>query len=116
MRNQKASDSAILEEIISKDQVSALSSLSVSLDTYNNNHDTNNKNKLYAWILAKTKTGKKGKFQTNLNELRELTELFRLNLTENEHFKLPLIAFYSVERSVMNTQFTSKDKIQSADR
>ncbi|SET04127.1 AAA family ATPase [Thorsellia anophelis] len=113
LRNEKANGSPILEEIISIGQVSALSTLSIFLETYNNSHDTNNKNKLYTWSLAKTKTGRKGKFQSNFNELRELTELFRLNLTENEHFNLPLIAFYPVERSVMNTQLISKDKIQS---
>lgn len=60
------------------------------------------------WDLSKTNDGKVGNFHSYLKELKRVVKNFRHEFTRNSNVSLPIIVFYSVERSTL-TQFISLD-------
>lgn len=72
------------------------------------NPDSKIEEAIYHWSLAKTQTGKKAKFNSNLNDASRLADLYRTVLTENEKLGLPLVAFYPVERVVLDVPLKIK--------
>ena len=64
----------------------------------------------FEWVLAKTRTGHKSEHNSALSEVSELADKYRSELTKNEKTSLPLIAFYSVERVVLDIPLKIKGK------
>lgn len=60
------------------------------------------------WEVIKTKDGKVGSFHNYLKEIKRVIKNFRYEFTKNSEISLPIIVFYSVERSTL-TQFISLD-------
>lgn len=111
LRSEKGSGSPISEGVILNGQPSALIEVTV-LDDHgqSSNPDSDIDNAIYHWSLAKTQTGKKTKFNSNLNDASRLADLYRTALTQNEKLGLPLIAFYPVERAVLEVVLKIKKK------
>lgn len=64
----------------------------------------------YKWSLVKARKGHKSDKQSYLSELTELADVYRQLLTNNSRASLPLIAYYPVERSVLNIPLKIKGK------
>ncbi|QYG02831.1 MULTISPECIES: AAA family ATPase [Massilia] len=62
------------------------------------------------WGISKTRAGRKGDHFSHLSELSELAEKHRYHLSSDENTSLPLIAFYPVERSVINVPLKISSK------
>ncbi len=91
LRSEKGSGNPIPEEAITNSALSA----SVDIDVYYQDNS-------YNWTIAKTQKGKKGNLSSNLTEASKLADFFRASLSNDESTSLPLIAFYSVERVVLD--------------
>lgn len=111
LRSEKGSGSPIPEGVILNGQPSALIDVTV-LDDHgqSSSPDSESENAIYHWSLAKTQTSKKAKFSSNLNDASRLADLYRRALTQNEKLGLPLIAFYPVERAVLEVVLKIKKK------
>lgn len=64
----------------------------------------------FSWRIAKVKKGKKGNHKSDLSGVTELADLYREELTDSDKASLPLIAFYSVERVVVDIPLKIKGK------
>lgn len=64
----------------------------------------------FEWRLAKSRPGRKGEHSSQLNGASDLADVYRTNLTSNKDTSLPLIAFYSVERVVLDIPLRTKVK------
>jgi predicted ATP-binding protein involved in virulence len=65
---------------------------------------------IFHWTLAKTRQGRKAQYTTQLNDCTRLTNHYRNALSNNEQTSLPLMAFYPVERSVLDIPLKIKTK------
>ena len=64
----------------------------------------------YQWTLVKTRKGRKSDRASNLSELSKLVDKYRQQLTEHDGASLPLIAYYPVERSVLDIPLKIRNK------
>lgn len=111
LRSEKGSGSPIPEGVILNGQASALIDVSVFDDHgQSNNPDSESESAIYRWSLAKTQTSKKARFNSNLNDASRLADFYRTALTQNEKLGLPLIAFYPVERVVLDVPLKIKER------
>ncbi|MGF1577030.1 MAG: AAA family ATPase [Cyanophyceae cyanobacterium] len=67
-------------------------------------------NNQFKWILAKSKKGRKAQYNSDLNDCTRLANHYRDALARNEKTSLPLIAFYPVERVVLDIPLKIKTK------
>jgi predicted ATP-binding protein involved in virulence len=56
----------------------------------------------FQWTLAKTRKGRKSQYSSQLSDCTRLANRYRDALTQDEQTSLPLIAFYPVERVVLD--------------
>ncbi|HMU86270.1 MAG TPA: AAA family ATPase [Agitococcus sp.] len=111
LRSEKGSGSPIPEGVILNGQASALIEVTVFDDHKQSNHsDSKIEKAMYQWSLAKTQTSKKAKFNSNLNDASRLADFYRTALTQNEKLGMPLIAFYPVERVVLDVPLKIKER------
>lgn len=80
------------------------------LDSSINNPDQNEIDHYFRWILAKSRKGSKGQYNSNLNGCTRLANRYRDALTHDDKTNLPLIAFYPVERVVLDIPLKIKTK------
>lgn len=64
----------------------------------------------YEWTITKTRRGREVLQKNNLQKLTELVGVFKKKLTEDDNSSLPLIAFYSVERVVLDIPLKIRSK------
>lgn len=64
----------------------------------------------FSWALSRARKGKKGEFKTDLTKLHDLTEEVRGMYSQNPKVSLPLIAYYSVERVVLDIPLKIRGK------
>jgi predicted ATP-binding protein involved in virulence len=64
----------------------------------------------FQWSLAKTRTGRQSQFSSQLGDCSRLANHYRSSLTQDEQTSLPLIAFYPVERSVLDIPLKIRTK------
>jgi len=64
----------------------------------------------FHWTLAKARKGRKNQFNSDYSHVTRLADEYRDILSTNEKTSLPLIAFYSVERVVIDIPLKIKDK------
>jgi len=65
---------------------------------------------LFTWGVARTRQGRKSAVHSSLAEASRLADVYRDELTANDKASLPLIAYYPVERSVLEIPLKIKTK------
>lgn len=98
LRNDKGSGSPIPEESI----LNGASSSAVSLTVFQEHG--------FKWTVARSRPGQKGEHTSQLQDVSLLTDAYRTSLTNNKYANLPLIAFYPVERSVLDIPLEIKGR------
>lgn len=99
LRSEKGIGSPIPEEVILNGAPSAAIELKID-----------DQGRSWEWTLAKVRTGRKAKHSSQLNEVSRLADQYRHDLTTNEQANLPLIAFYPVERAVLDIPLKIRGK------
>ena len=99
LRSDKGAGSPIPEQAILNSATSAAVHVSV-LD-----HGAS-----FQWTLAKSRTGKKGEHSSHLHDAARLADGYRTKLTADQHASLPLIAFYPVERVVLDIPLKIRER------
>ncbi|WP_052501388.1 AAA family ATPase [Thiomicrospira microaerophila] len=64
----------------------------------------------YDWVCAKPKKGKKSPFTSQYSGATSLANIYRARLTDDSLASLPVIAFYPVERAVLDIPMKIKSK------
>ncbi|MCK3842899.1 AAA family ATPase [Pseudomonas sp. W15Feb34] len=64
----------------------------------------------FHWLLAKSRRGRKTKVASELADTSALANVYRDNLTHDENASVPLIAYYPVERSVLEIPLKIKTR------
>lgn len=64
----------------------------------------------YQWTLVKTRKGRKSERASNLSQLSKLVDKYRQQLTDSDGASLPLIAYYPVDRSVLDIPLKIRSK------
>lgn len=108
MRSEKGSGIAINELVIINDAPAASITLQLSDDVLENNKDAELAH--YQWTLIKARKGRKSEKSSNLSQLSKLVDNYRQKLTDNDSASLPLIAYYPVERSVLDVPLKIRNK------
>ncbi|SNT70929.1 AAA family ATPase [Psychrobacter sp. LV10R520-6] len=101
MRSEKGSGTAINELVIINDAPAA----SITLQLYDDVRIDGNRDielSYYQWTLVKARKGRKSDKPSTLSELTKLADNYRQLLTDDANASLPLIAYYPVERSVLD--------------
>lgn len=65
---------------------------------------------LFEWMLARPRQGRKTDTHSSFTDVSRLADLYRIRLTEDETASLPLIAYYPVERSVLEIPLKIRTK------
>ncbi len=68
------------------------------------------KKTLFAWGIARTRLGRKSSVHSSLESASLLADHYRTQLTTNDKTSLPLIAYYPVERSVLEIPLKIRTK------
>ncbi|WP_422135349.1 AAA family ATPase [Endozoicomonas sp. ALD040] len=64
----------------------------------------------FSWRVARSRKGRKSEFKSEYSGAKALADHYRTLLSRFENTSLPLIAFYSVERVVLDIPLKIKDK------
>lgn len=111
VRSEKGHGSPISEDVIRIGATTASISIRVMDDRENFAlPHTNIEDDLYEWTIAKSRTGRKGDTQSDLLDVSRLADRYRELLTCEEEASLPLIAFYSVDRVVLDIPLKIRSK------
>lgn len=106
LKHDKTNGTQIPENVILNNANSAMVEITV------NDLDLQQHTKAYTWRIAKNRTARKAEFTTHLTELNQLTSYYKQWLGEDDQSSLPLIAFYPVERSVIDIPLKIREKHQ----
>ena len=109
VRSEKGSGTAINELLITNE----LPSAKITLELCDDVHIDSNQDSVishYQWTLVKARQGRKNDKPSSLNELTKLADNYRQRLTDNANTSLPLIAYYPVDRSVLDIPLKIKNK------
>lgn len=114
IQSEKGIGSPIIELAIKNGRTSASIELGVCHPTEkaldSNAEVESNDNNYFSWNVAKARKGRKGAFKSEYWGVTALAEHYRSNLSIDEKASLPLIAFYSVERVVLDIPLKIKEK------
>ena len=110
LRSEKGNGSPIPEDVILKGNSSASISVILSDDNHPSINLHEEDNHLYKWTLARTVKGKKAQFNSELSAASRLADKYRTHLTDDEDANIPLIAFYPVERVVLDIPLKIKER------
>ena len=83
--------------------------INASVEASTHANETNIKER-FQWTLARTRKGRKAQYTSHLNDCTRLAKHYRNALTHNDNISLPLIAFYPVERVVLDIPLKIKTK------
>ena len=106
LKHDKSNGTPIPETVILNSANSAMVEITV------NDLDLQRQIQAYTWRIAKNRTARKAEFTTHLTELNQLTSFYKQWLGEDDQSSLPLIAFYPVERSVIEIPLKIREKHQ----
>ncbi|WP_288996834.1 AAA family ATPase [uncultured Psychrobacter sp.] len=107
LRNEKGNGNTINELSILDNAPAASITLQLSDQAQSSN---DSELSLYEWTLAKTRKGRKSEKSSALSQLNKLVDSYRQQLTDNDNASLPLIAYYPVERSVLDIPLKIRNK------
>lgn len=100
IRSEKGSGNTFPEIVVSNQGSSALATIEVVSD----------KGQTYSWSLAKTAKGKKATYSSNLSGATQLANTYREELAFDDKGSLPLVAFYPVERVVLDVPLKIRNR------
>lgn len=111
LRTEKGSGNPISED----DILNAANAASIEIEICDSSgaSDNPNQNEIehhFKWTLAKNRIGRKARYTSNLNECTRLANRYRDALTCDDKTSLPLIAFYPVERVVLDIPLKIRTK------
>lgn len=106
LKHDQSNGTPIPESVILNSANSAMVEITV------NDLDLQQQTKAYTWRITKNRTARKAEFTTHLTELNQLTSYYKQWLGEDDQSSLPLIAFYPVERSVIDIPLEINEKHQ----
>lgn len=108
IRSEAGSGAPIPEEVIKNGEGTAAIDISIPLQIASENGTE--KDHEYLWTLAKTRPGRAAREKTNLTNVTSLAGHYRDMIASNSGASLPLIAFYPVERVVIDVPLKIKTK------
>ena len=111
LRTEKGSGNPIPED----DILNAANAASIEIEIcdsfgVSDNPNQNESEHHFKWTLAKSRQGRKSQYTTNLNDCTRLADRYRNALTYDDKTSLPLIAFYPVERVVLDIPLKIRTK------
>lgn len=109
VRSEKGIGSPISEDGIQNSESSAaidITVLACDPNNYTIEHCVNE----FTWTVAKARTGRKSLLNSQLIGASALADVYRDALTKDDNTSLPLIAYYPVERVVLDIPLKIKDK------
>jgi predicted ATP-binding protein involved in virulence len=111
LRTEKGNGNLLPEEAIRNDANAATLEIEIcdsfGPSTSRNESERGNR---WQWTLARTRTGRKAQYASQLNECTALANEYRNALTQDDKISLPLIAFYPVERVVLDIPLKIRTK------
>ena len=107
LRNEKGSGNVINELAILDNAPAA--SITLQLSDHDQT-DNNSELPFYEWTLTKARKGRKSDKSSQLSQLNKLVDNYRQQLTDHDNARLPLIAYYPVERSVLDIPLKIRNK------
>lgn len=111
LRSEKGSGSPIPEGAILNDRTTALIDVTVFDEQgQSSNPDSDTADHIYNWTLTKTHLGRKSTTNSSLSDASRLADYYRALLTQNDNACLPLIAFYPVERVVLDIPLKIRER------
>lgn len=108
IRSEKGNGSPLGDEDILNGASAAAISIAVSDDVGEFISQPNPA--LFEWILARPRQGRKTDTHSSFTDVSRLADLYRIRLTVDETASLPLIAYYPVERSVLEIPLKIRTK------
>lgn len=111
LRSEKGVGNPIPEEVIRNE----FNTAAIKIDVIDKqqlvmNSDQNRLDGEFSWTITKTRSGRKSEKSTVLTGASALADYYRSALSVNNKFSLPLIAFYPVERVVLDIPLKIKEK------
>src|SRR5690606_9713427 len=106
LKSDKSNGTPIPEHVIPNGANSA--SIEICVQNTNPQHQL----QFYNWRIVRSRSARKTDLTSNLTELTQLTNRYKQSLTDDEKSNLPLIAFYPVERSVIEIPLKIREKHQ----
>ncbi|AZN68679.1 ATP-binding protein [Acinetobacter haemolyticus] len=106
LKHDKSNGTPIPESVILNTANSAAVEIIV------NDQNLQQQSQSYTWRITKNRTARKAEFTTYLTELNQLTDHYKQWLGDDDQSSLPLIAFYPVERSVIDIPLKIREKHQ----
>lgn len=113
VRSESGSGSPIPELVIKNGINSAAIDINVFEHRYEQveDGDTESRDKNYfSWRIAKSRKGRKGELKSELSGASALAEHYRKRISTDDSASLPLIAFYSTERVVIEIPLKIRTK------
>ncbi|MCL1080051.1 ATP-binding protein [Parashewanella spongiae] len=113
IRTERGSGSQIPELVIKNGENSAAVDVDVFHHIYGVAEDgdvESDDGNYFSWRIAKTRKGRKGHFKSDYSDLTFMADHYRTRLSTDENTNLPLIAFYSVERVVIDIPLKIRGK------
>ncbi|MDX2273470.1 MAG: AAA family ATPase [Cyanobacteriota bacterium] len=111
LRTEKGSGNPIPEDAI----LNTANAASIEIEICDSSGLLNNSNQseidhYFKWTLAKNRKGRRAQYSSILNNCTRLANRYRDALTHNDKTSLPLIAFYPVERVVLDIPLKIRTK------
>ncbi|WP_454565523.1 AAA family ATPase [Pseudomonas sp. AIG] len=112
VRTEKGNGTHIAEEDIQNGFSASYASTVVAdcLESHSGTDANSSKTELFVWGVARGRQGRKYAVHSELTEASRLADHYRSRLTADEKASLPLIAYYPVERSVLEIPLKIKTK------
>lgn len=104
VRSEKGVGNTIPEQVILDGQAAAEISISIDVDSHNALLPP------YKWTLTKASKGKKVSVASDLSGATQLANIYRKSFTDDEQASLPLVAFYPVERVVLDVPLKIRER------
>lgn len=101
LRTEKGSGSPIPEDVIFNDASFSAIDIQLQDDNFRETYASDVQSK-FEWRISKARTGKKAELTSQLNDASKLADLYRTRFTADDKSNFPLVAFYSVERVVLD--------------
>lgn len=112
IRAEKGNGGHIAEEAIQNNASGAV----ITVEVIDKSHpdplfaDSPNERHHFAWGIARIRKGRKSEYHSDLIGATNLADHYRTQLTANHKASLPLIAYYPVERSVLEVPLKIRTK------
>jgi predicted ATP-binding protein involved in virulence len=111
LRTEKGSGSPLLEETILNSANACAIEIDISTSLWPSvNSNGDEASDMFKWVLAKTRQGRVSQYTSQLYDCTRLANHYRQALSHDEQASLPLVAFYPVERSVLDIPLKIKTK------